>query len=150
MGRKILGVIAGYISMAVVVFIFFTILYIILGTEGSFEPNSFQVSMVWIIASIILGFVAAVFGGYICTWIAKDKKAAMFLAGLVLVLGIIMALPKLSAPADQANKVRSAKLSNMEAMQQAEQPASILILNPILGAVGIFFGARLRKEKQAA
>lgn len=150
MGRKILGVIVGYIAMALSVFILFTILYLILGTEGSFMPDSFQVSTVWLIASIVLSLIAAVLGGYVCTWIAKNNKPALILAGLVLVLGIIMALPKLTAPADQTTKIRSSELSNMEAMQQAEQPTALLILNPVIGAFGIFMGARLRKEKQPA
>jgi uncharacterized membrane protein len=87
-------------------------------------------------------------GGYVCAWIAKDKKTALVLAGLVLVLGIVFALPKLTTPATQTAQVRSSELSNMEAMQKAEQPSAILILNPIIGAFGIFMGARLRKEKQ--
>lgn len=78
MGRKILGVIAGYIAMALFVFILFTILYLILGTEGSFVPNSFEVSTVWIISSIILSLCAAMLGGYVCAWIAKDKKQLWF------------------------------------------------------------------------
>lgn len=150
MGRKILAIIAGYIVMSLFLFIVFTVIYLILGTEGSFKPESFEVSTTWVISSVIVSFAAAMLGGYVCAWIAKNKKTAMILAGLVFVLGIMFALPELSAPADNAGKVRSAELSSMEAMQQAKQPTLTLILNPLIGAFGIFMGARLRKDEKSA
>lgn len=44
MARKIIGVIVGYIAMAAAIFITFTLLYLILGAEGSFQPGNFQAS----------------------------------------------------------------------------------------------------------
>jgi hypothetical protein len=35
----------------------------------------------------------------------------------------------------------------MEAMQNAKQPAYMLILNPIIGALGVFAGSKLKKGK---
>jgi len=148
MGRKIIAVVVGYIAMALLLFITFTVLYLILGTEGSFKPGSFEVSTIWVICSIIVSFGAAMLGGYVCALIAKNKKTAMILAGLVFVFGIAFAIPELTSPADIANKVRPAELSNTEAMQQAKQPTFTLILNPIIGAFGIFMGARLRKDEE--
>jgi len=59
MGRKIIAVVVGYIAMALLLFITFTVLYLILGTEGSFKPGSFEVSTIWVICSIIVSFGAA-------------------------------------------------------------------------------------------
>ncbi len=148
MGRKILGVIVGYISMAAFVFISFTILYLILGTEGSFEPGSYRISATWLFASIILSIIAAVLGGYICTLIAKNKKTAFVLAGIVLVLGLVLAIPSLGGYSEVSELVRDGSLSNMEAMQNAKQPDAILLLNPVIGAIGILLGARLWKDKK--
>lgn len=146
MVRNILGVILGYVAMFAVVFITFTILYFILGADGSFEPGTYEVSLIWIIISSILGLAAALLGGYLCILISKNNKAAMVLAGLVLVLGIAMAIPALSDSTNEIQEMRSADVPNMEAMQKAKQPPIVLLLNPIIGALGVFAGSKLRRE----
>jgi hypothetical protein len=145
--RKIIGVVAGYISMAALIFILFTTLYLVLGAEGSFQSGNFQASTTWLVLSTILGLIAAVIGGLVCVIIAKDHKAAIWLAGLVVVLGIILAIPGLNVPDEEMNKVRDGNVDNIEAMQNAKQPPIALILNPIIGAIGVVAGSRLKKNK---
>lgn len=99
--------------------------------------------------STILGLIAAVIGGFVCVIIAKNRKAAIWLAGLVLVLGIILAIPALSASEEEMNKVREGNVDNVTAMQNAKQPQAALILNPIIGAIGVIAGSRLKKIKSA-
>lgn len=147
--RKIIGVIVGYIAMTALIFITFTLLYLILGAEGSFQPGNFQTSTTWLVLSTILGLIAAVIGGLVCVIIAKDRKTAIWLAGLVLVLGIIFAIPGLSISEEEMNKVREGNVDNFEAMQNAEQPPLALILNPIIGSIGVMAGSRLKKNKPA-
>ena len=148
MARKIIGVIVGYIAMAVLIFILFTILYLILGAEGAFQPGNYQASGIWITLSFILGTFAAIVGGFVCVLIAKDRKTVLWLAGLVLVLGIIFAIPALGDSEDERNKVREGDVDNMTAMQNAKQPPITLILNPIIGAIGVIAGSRLKKESK--
>ncbi len=123
--------------------------YLILGAEGAFQPGNYQASTTWLVLSTILGLIAAVLGGLVCVIIAKDHKAAIWLAGLVLVLGIIFAIPGLNAPEAETNKVREGNVDNIEAMQNAKQPPIALILNPIIGAIGVMAGSRLKKSNQA-
>ena len=147
--RKIFGVVAGYIAMAALIFILFTTLYLILGADSAFKPGNYQASTTWLVLSTILGLIAAVIGGLVCVIIAKDHKAAIWLAGLVLVLGIILAIPSLNVPDEEMNKVREGNVYNIEAMQNAKQPPIALILNPIIGAIGVIAGSRLTKNKPA-
>lgn len=146
MVRNILGVVLGYVAMFAFVFITFTILYFILGADGAFESGTYEVSIIWIIISFILGLVAALLGGYLCVLISKNQKAALVLAGLVLVLGIAMAIPALNDSTNEVQEMRIADVPNMEAMQKAKQPPIVLLLNPIVGALGVFAGSKLRKE----
>lgn len=146
MGRKIGAFVVGYIAMAVFVFFTFSICYMILGTEGSFKPNSYQVSGIWLVLSLVLGFAAAVLGGWVCTMIAKEAKTAKVLAGFVLVLGLILAFVGMSGE-DPATTMREGEVGNFEAMSVAKQPNWFLFVNPILGAAGILLGARLRKTE---
>lgn len=147
MVRNILGVVLGYVAMFAFVFISFTVLYLILGADGSFESGTYEVSIVWIIMSFILGLAAAVLGGYLCVLISKNNKAVLVLAALVLIFGIAMAIPALGESADDVYEMRKNDVSNMEAMQNAKQPAYMLILNPIIGALGVFAGSKLKKGK---
>ena len=111
MVRNILGVVLGYVAMFAFVFITFTILYFILGADGSFESGTYEVSLIWIIISFILGLAAALLGGYLCVLISKNQKAALVLAGLVLVLGIIMAIPALNDSSNEVQEMRSADVA---------------------------------------
>jgi predicted RND superfamily exporter protein len=146
MVHNILGVVLGYVAMFAFVFITFTGLYFLLGADGAFQPDTYEVSLVWIVISFILGLAAAVLGGYLCVLISKNQKAAMVLAGLVLVLGIAMAIPVLGDSSNEVQEMRNDNAPNMEAMQKAKQPPLVALLNPIIGALGVFAGSRLKKE----
>ena len=146
MVRNILGVVVGYVAIFAFIFLTFTILYLTLGENNSFEPETFDVSLLWIILSFILGLIAAILGGYICVLIAKNQKPAMVLAGVVLVLGIAMSIPALSISNEEVQEIREPNVPNMEAMQKAKQPIFLLLLNPLVGALGVLAGARFRKE----
>lgn len=147
MVRRLFGIIVGYIVMAAIVFITFTLLYMALGVDNTFEPGSYNVTIMWVILSLLLSIIAAVIGGYVCTFISKDKKTTYVFAAIVFVLGIVLAIPQLSKT-EETSKIREGNVSNMQAMKDAKQPVSTLFLNPILGAVGIFAGSKLWKDKK--
>jgi len=146
MMRMIIGVILGYVAMAAFVFITFSVTYMILETEGSFQPNSYEVSVSWIFASIVLGLAGAILGGLTSVSIGRSKGAPKILAGLVLVLGIAMAIPTFST-VDRQPLVRSGEVALMEAMQSAHQPSWLVFINPLIGAAGVLVGSRLRKDR---
>jgi amino acid transporter len=150
MARGIIGVIVGYVTMAVFIFATFTAAYLLMGTDAAFEPGSYAVSSLWILASIVLGLIAAVLGGYVCAVIARQPKVPVILAVFVLVLGVILAIPTLGGSSENPPAPRPADVDAMEAMRIAEQPAWVSLLNPVIGAVGVLIGARLRRERPAA
>ena len=149
MVRNILGVVAGYLAMFVFIFLSFTILYLLLGANGAFEPDTYEVSLVWIIISFVLSLVAALLGGYVCVLISKNQKAALVLAGIVFILGIALAIPALMDAENEVHEMRKADVPNLEAMQNAKQPPLVALLNPIIGAIGIFAGSKLKKTEDA-
>jgi hypothetical protein len=148
MMRAIGGVILGYIAMAVAVMITLTVAYLVLGLDGSFKEGSWDASMTWLIVSGVLGLAAAIVGGLVCTLISRGGKAPMVLAGIVLVLGLLMALPIVMAEDDPASHVRTGDANNWEAMSNAKQPAANALLTPIIGAVGVMIGAGLKRNKK--
>jgi ABC-type transport system involved in multi-copper enzyme maturation permease subunit len=148
--RNIGGVILGYIIMALTIFLTFSAAYILMGAAGAFQPETYEVSNLWLVTSFILGLLAAVAGGYVCALIARSGSRAPFaLAVLVIVLGVLAAVPVLrAANTGKERLTRPGEVSNMEAMQNAVQPGWVALLNPFVGAAGVLVGARLRHKPQ--
>lgn len=135
------AVILGYLAMIVVVFSGLTAAYLLLGAERAFQPGSFDVSLIWVVISVAVGFAAALLGGWTSRRIAGTVTGPRALAAVVVVLGVVLALASLTgAPADPG--VRAEALGNMAAMQQARTPLWAMLLNPFLGAVGVLLGGR--------
>jgi len=146
MGKIIGGAVVGYLTVFVTVFVLFSAAYVLLGTSGSFQPGSWDVTMAWLVISIVVGILAAMPGGYLCAVIAKDARGTYLLAGIVIVLGIVFAVIALSGtPREAAPAVRPETVPLLQAMQYASQPVWLSIINPLLGAIGVLLGGRLRK-----
>lgn len=148
MGRSILGVVAGYVVMSILVIVTLTGAYLALGAERAFQPASFEVTGFWIIISTVLSFVAAMAGGLIAAMLGKGTRAPMFLAVVVVVLGVILAIPTLDAP--EPGGPRTGEIRNFDAMMSAEQPSFVAFLNPVIGAVGVLVGGRMRRPGRAS
>jgi hypothetical protein len=146
MARKVLGVIVGYIAMFVLVFATFTCVFLLMGTDWSFKPNSFEASNAWIAMSFVANLVIGAIGGLICALIARGGKAPIALAIVVFVLGMLLAIPSVMAHKANANLVRMGNVSQMEAMQKANEPVWVPFTFPILGAVGVLIGGRLKRR----
>ena len=144
MWRVVGAVIVGYILMFVIVFILLTGLFLAMGTDGAFQEGTFVPSTVWIGLMFVVGLTAAIGGGFVCAAIAPASKAPVALVVVVLVLGVLSAIPAFMPPdADQPTE-RSGELGNMEAMMQARTPKWVALLNPIVGVLGVMIGARLK------
>ena len=148
MARSIIGVIVGYLVMFVLVFVTFTIAYLAMGPDRAFKPGNYETSSLWLISSFVLGLIAAVLGGVFCRLIARNMTAVYGLAGIVLVLGILFAIPSLTAdPAEQPP--RTAEVGNLEAMQNARTPVIAAVANPVIAALGAVIGGLLVERRRA-
>lgn len=141
--RTIFGVILGYITMAVLVFVTFTAIYLAIGADKAFEPGTYDPSVLWIVIMFAVGLGAGIAGGYVSATVARQMWAPKVLALLVLVLGLLFALPAALATKDKPN-TRAGDVSNFDAMQEARTPTWVALLNPVVGVAGVLLGARLR------
>lgn len=146
MVRAILGVIIGYVVTAVFIFAFFTLAYLAIGANMAFKPGTYDLSLIWIIISFIVNAIAAVIGGFVCAAISKSTRAAQVFAGIVLVLGILLAIPILRGT-DRRVNIRRDAVSNIQAMRNARTPGWVALLNPVVGAVGILIGAGMKRTR---
>jgi hypothetical protein len=147
MGRAILSVAVGYVVMFAAIFLAFSVLYLLLGQDLSFRPDTYEPSVLWTVVSFALGVGAAVLGGYVCARIARTATPPKVLAGVVLVIGLLSAIPVLMATSTPA-VARSGEVGNMDAMLKAKQPAWVAVANPFVGLLGVMLGARLRRPSQ--
>lgn len=136
--RNILAAIVGYIAMAAVLFALFSLLWLSLGPSRAFQPGSWEVAGGWVLGQVVLGLVAAYVGGRVCAKVAHDATGATILIGLVIVLGVVNALMQ----GEMAAGPRPDDLSMMEATAGARQPTWFAWLNPLIGAVGVWFGSK--------
>ncbi len=151
MGRAILGVIVGYIVMAGVVIGSFAAAWMVFGQDSAYKEGLWEISTTWMIMMFVAGLIAAMIGGAVCAAIAaKGSKAAMVLAGLVLVLGFVDAGFKLAAPREDRPTVREDNVTMFEATANSQEPTVMLLGNPVIGLVGVLIGARLVGRKRAA
>lgn len=140
MGREFGAVVLGYVVMFVFIMVAFSLMYLVLGTERAFQPGSYDPSGTWITGSIVLGLLGAIAGGWVCAAIARQGGTPKVLALVVVVLGIVMAIPVLTAGGE--SMVREGAVPMTDAMNEARQPVWIALLNPFIGAIGVMVGAR--------
>lgn len=141
--KSILGVIVGYIAMAIFSFAIFTCAYLGLGVERVFEAESYDVSTIWMVIMVAIALIVGILGGLICAAISKSKGACMAFAGIVLAVGLIVSI--MTAMKEHPDTARSGDVPNLEAMQKARTPTWLCLLNPVLVAAGVLLGARMKK-----
>jgi FtsH-binding integral membrane protein len=141
--KSILAVIAGFIVMFIFAFAVCTCAYLGLGVERVFQPESYDVSTIWIVLLIAIALIGGIIGGLVCAAISKSKGACTALVILVLVFGVIGAIT--TAMKEHPSAARSGDVSNWEAMKLAQTPAWLCYLDPALSAVGVMLGARMKK-----
>ena len=144
--RSVLGVIVGYIVMFVLQVIAFMTIYTMMGADWSFKPASYEASTAWTAMQFTVILVTTIIAGLICAAIAKGGKAPLVLAGVVLVLGLALAFASTALRPADTHEIRAGNVPNMEAMSKARHPAWVIFLGPVIGAVGVVMGGKLKRR----
>lgn len=146
MARFISAIVLGYLVILAAVLGLFALAYPMLGVDRLFEPGTYQAARGWIVLSFAIGIAAAMAGGALCARIAAGTDAPLWLAAIVLILGGLMAIPVLTNRDSGRGGSRPGYVTMADAMQYAEQPAWVALLNPIVGALGVLIGAGPRNR----
>jgi hypothetical protein len=143
--RSVLAVIVAYILTFILQVAAFTTIYTLMGANWSFKPASYQASTRWTAMQFVVVMVTAIIGGLICGVIAKGGKAPLALAAVVLVLGLGLGILSIALRPADTNEVRTGDVPNMVAMSKARHPGWVIFLGPLIGAVGVVIGGKLRR-----
>ena len=144
--KSIVGVIVGYLVMALVALAAYTGAYLGLGVDRVFEPDTYALSGIWIGLVIAITFIAGLVGGLTCAAISKSRTTGLVFALIVFVLGFVFELPNIM---DHTPVARAGDVSNMEAMGKAQPPVWLCILNPFLAGAAVLMGTRMKKNTAA-
>lgn len=144
--RVIAGIIVGWIIMAVLVMATFGIAMFALGWSGTFQPDSYWTTNTFNIIVLIGGFIAAVVGGAMCSFIARNGKAVLLLVALVLVVGMGGALMNMSKP-DPPARVGEPTIQDLTT--HGKEPTWFAFTKVALAAVGLLIGSSLVSRRGA-
>jgi len=144
--RSALGVIVGYIVMFILQVAAFMTIYSLMGPNWSFRPASYDASTRWTVMQFGVILVTAIIAGLICAAIARGGKAPLVLAAVVLVLGLALAFANTALRPADTHEIRTGNVPNMEAMSKARHPAWVIFLGPVIGAIGVVIGGKLKRQ----
>ena len=142
--KNSLAAVLGYAVMFAAAFVLFSLLWMVLGADGSFAPGVWDVSGAWIGGNIVLGIVVSMAGGFVCSKVAPSYQGVAILMGLVLVVGILQLMPEATV-----GGARPDGASMFDAMSSAQMPMWLMWINPVVGVVGVAFGAKLEGNFRA-
>ncbi len=152
MGRSILAVIAGYLTMAVLVMVTLSVAFIAVGADRAYKPDSFEVSNIWLVIWGISGLISAKIGGFVCRRIAGRIGPVFGLVGLVVVLGVAQVWFTMRSEPREI-EARTGDVALSDAMTKAIPPAWVPYGNIVLGVAGVLLGGCVlgaRKGEAAA
>lgn len=146
MVRSIIAVIVSYISMFVLNLLGFVGLYAVVGPGQAFKPRLYLASNRWIAMAFAVMFVSGIIAGLLCVAIARGRKSTLALAGLILVVGLLLAIPAIRKHKANAGMVRVGDVSTQQAMERASWPIWAPFAFPFVSAIGALVGGKLKKR----
>ena len=142
--RAIAAVIVGYIALSIWVMATMTGAWFVLGGEFAFVEDTTEASTGWCVVAVVLGFIGAMFGGFITAAIARSptNRPVTVLAGLVLGIGLLLAF----LSQGRAAGPMTGELSVWEAAGESIPPAWYAFTIPFVGMIGVMLGGRLKRR----
>ena len=146
MARTIIGVIVGYVLMFLLNFAGFVTLYAVIGPNQAFAPGLYLASTKWIAISAVILLITGVIAGLVCAMIAAGGRAPLALAIVVVVLGLLLAIPAMMKAQINSKLVRSGDVPQMQAAQLAYWPVWCPFAFPFISAIGVLAGGKLKQR----
>jgi len=146
--RSILAIIVSYVVLFVLFMAIFTGCYFILGIERVFQPDSYEVSTLWIILTLVIALLVTMFAGYLCAAISKNWRACQVFALIVFLLALWRCFSGMKRDSEGPN-VRAGDVTYLEAISHAVTPMWLHFVNPIVNGAGILLGARMKRRGNA-
>lgn len=135
MMRNFGGLILGGVVWQAATIAFFTLMWLAMGADRSFQPGVWEVSTLWACGALVAYAAAGVASGCSCGKVARGGWAPKLLCVLVLALGVATVFRS------AGTGVRPEDVGLLEAASNAAYPAWAAWLNAIVGPLAILYGA---------
>ena len=146
--KSILAIIASYIVMFVLFMAIFFGCYFALGIERVFQPDSYEVSTLWVILTLVIAFLVTIFAGYVCAAISGSWRTCQVFAFIVFLLALWQCFAGMRRNSEGPN-VRAGEVTYLEAIGHAVAPTWLHIVNPLINGAGVLLGARMKRRRSA-
>ena len=143
--KAILAIIVSYLVMFVLFLAIFVGCYFALGIERVFQPDSYEVSTLWVILTLVIAFLVSMFAGYLCAAISRNWRACQVFALIVFFLALWQCISGMKRDSEGPN-VRAGEVTYLEAIGHAVSPRWLHFVNPIVNGVGVLLGARMKRR----
>jgi hypothetical protein len=146
--KSILAIIVSYIVMFIFFMAIFTGCYFALGVERILQPDSYEISVLWLSLTLVFSFLGSMIGGLLCAAISKSWRTCQVFALIVFLLTLLSCLSALKRDPDAPN-VRAGEVSYLDAMKLAVTPMWLHLVNPVISGAGVLLGARMKRRSNA-
>ena len=146
--KSILAIIVSYLALFILFMAISTGCYFALGIERVFQPDSYEVSTLWVILTLVIAFLVTMFAGYLCATLSKNWRTCQVFALIVFLLALWQCLSGMKRDSEGPN-VRAGDVTYLEAIGHAVTPMWFHFVNPIVNGAGILLGARMRRRGNA-
>lgn len=142
---SVASLIVGYVVMVIVVSGLLALQYLMLGTERTFHPGTYDPTLLANILMLVFSLLSALLGGWLCKLISRSRITPLVFAVIILVMGVVLSL--LAAGKPPTNERRGPDVPIMEAVSKGVTPTWVNIATAVIGAAGIVAGAELLGKK---
>lgn len=150
--RRAIGVVLGYLTVAVTLIVCMTVAAILLGADRVFVGDTWQSSGIWNALSIVLGFIAGYIGGMVATFFGGGRSSGYGLVFVMVVFGIAALVISMVTAVDPSPPARPAVMEFsgwMSASTYSRQPIWLLVTTQLVGAFGAIRGTRFVRSKES-
>jgi hypothetical protein len=144
--RSVVAIIVSYVVMFVLFMAIFIGCYFALGIERVFQPDSYEVSTLWTILTLVIALLVTMFAGYLCAVISQNWRACQVFALIVFLLALWQCFSGMRRDSEGPN-VRAGDVTYLEAIGHAVTPMWLHFVNPIVNGAGILLGARMKRRR---
>src|SRR3954447_205874 len=145
--KSIIAIVVSYVAMLVLFMAVFAGLYFVFGVERVLQADSYEISTLWLVLSIVGSFFVALLTGWLCVRLSNSFRVGEVFALVVLVGSAIMCVSSLYHESGGPN-VRAGEVGFFDAMERGVSPRWLHFVNPVLTAAGALAGSRLKRGAQ--
>ena len=143
--KSIIAIIVSYLIVFLLFSAVFIGLYFVLGAERVFQTDSYEISTLWMVLTLVGSLFGWMLGGWLCVGISKSLRTGQVFALIVFVATAIMCLSQLKRESEGPH-VRASEVSFDEAFGREVSPRWFHFVNPVVSLLGVVVGARLKRR----